>query len=143
MGHWIILVGVALASFGVPTATAQTGYGGDGQTAARSAEVQRFECVSSELVEVTVSSKDPFLVRDALLELQIGPVASSMSRYPDGGDLHTVVFGLTREQLADISAPDDIASVRFEPGAPGDVWAIGPLDPASVEGCEAEDGSGA
>jgi hypothetical protein len=101
----------------------------------RRAEVLRFECVGPEMVEVEVSSSDPFGVRDALLELQIGPVVSGLSRYGESGDLHTVIFILTREQLADISAPDAIATVRFDPGAPGDVWTIGPLDPATAQGC--------
>jgi hypothetical protein len=102
----------------------------------RRARLMRLECVSADAVEVELTSPEPFPVRDALLELQIGDsVTSTFSRYADNGDLHTVIFRLTADQLAAVS-PTDAALVRFDPGGPPDVWQVDAIDPAAATGCD-------
>ena len=101
---------------------------------ARRAQVTRLACTIDDAAEIEVTSADPFPVRNALTELQIGDVSSSLSRYADDGDIHTLIFSLTRDQLLAIPA-DDSALVRYNPSNGHDVWLIGPIDPASAVGC--------
>jgi hypothetical protein len=100
----------------------------------RRAHVTRLACMTDDLAEIEVTSAEPFPVRNALTEIQIGDVSSALSRYGDDGDLHTLIFSLTREQFLAISADDD-ALVRHNPTNGHDVWLIGPIDPASALGC--------
>jgi hypothetical protein len=79
------------------------------------------------VAEIEVTSSDLFPVRNALVELAVGPVVSSLSRYGDDGDLHTLIFLLTSDQLTRLG-PSDAAVVRFNPGSDFDTWWIGPLD---------------
>jgi hypothetical protein len=97
----------------------------------RRARLVRLECVTDDRIDVEVTSAEPFPVRDALFVLQTGSVTSTYSRYPDDGDLHTLIFTLTSDQLATIS-PADVAYIRFSPGLLADSWEIGPIDPASA-----------
>jgi hypothetical protein len=109
----------------------------------RRAHVTRLACTTDDLAEIEVTSAEPFPVRNALTELQIGDVSSAFSRYADDGDLHTLMFSLTRDQLLAISA-DDTAQVRYNPSNGHDIWLIGPIDPASAVGCtDSEQISGA
>jgi len=107
------------------------------------AQVMRLACTTEDLAEIEVTSAEPFPVRNALTELHVGDVSSSLSRYADDGDTHTLIFSLTRDQLMVISAAAD-ALVRYNPSNGHDVWLIGPIDPASALGCtESEQISGA
>lgn len=101
----------------------------------RTASLTRLECVSTATAELEVTSADPFPVRNALTVLEVGPVVSSLSRYPDSGDLHGLIFTLTRDQLNSVSS-DDQAVVRFEPTSGSDVWLIGSIDPSTAVGCD-------
>jgi hypothetical protein len=100
----------------------------------RRAQVTRLACTTAADVEIEVTSAEPFPVRNALTELQIGDVITSLSRYADDGDLHTLVFRLSRDQFLAIST-DDNAFVRYNPSNGDDVWLIGPIDPAAAMGC--------
>jgi len=100
--------------------------------------VTRLACTTDDLAEIEVTSAEPFPVRNALTELHVGDVSTSLSRYGDDGDTHTLIFSLTRDQLLAISA-DDIAQVRYNPSNGHDVWLIGPIDPASALGCTESD----
>ena len=100
----------------------------------RTADVVRLECVSPDVIELELHSEDLFPVRNAILELHVGSVTSNLSRYGDDGDLHTVIFMLTPEQLAQIS-DTDVASVGFNPGAPNDTWLLDAIDPTTATGC--------
>ena len=102
------------------------------------ARLTRLECVGSAAVEVEVASADPFPVRDALAELQVGQLVSSLSRYPDSGDTHTLIFTLTRDELTSVSS-DDQAIVRYNPSNGHDAWLIGSIEPSTAQGCEADD----
>ncbi len=116
---------------------------GVGAGLTRHAEVVRIACTTDEVAEIEVTSAEPFPVRNALTELHVGDVSSSLSRYADDGDIHTLIFSLTRDQLMVISADDD-ALVRYNPSNGHDVWLIGPIDPASALGCtESQEISGA
>jgi hypothetical protein len=100
----------------------------------RRAHVTRLACTTDDAAEIEVTSAEPFPVRNALTELQIGDVSSPLSRYADDGDTHTLIFSLTRDQLLAIST-DDNAQVRYNPSNGHDVWLIGPIDPSSAVGC--------
>jgi hypothetical protein len=103
-----------------------------------SAQLARLACTSDDAAEIEVISAEPFPVRNALTELHIGGVSSSLSRYGDDGDLHTLIFSLTRDQLRAISVEDN-GFVRYNPSNGHDIWLIGPTEPASALACgEAE-----
>ena len=101
----------------------------------RQARLTAVTCTGEDAVEITVTSADPFPVRDALVLLQVGAELSFLSRYGDDGDLHTLIFTLGREQLAAF-APDATAYVRYHPSNGQDVWLVGPIDPGSALGCD-------
>jgi hypothetical protein len=105
--------------------------------ASRAPQLKRLECVTPEVVEVEIRSDDVFPVRNALIELHVGPVISSLSRYADDGDLHTIIFLLTRDELASVS-PADIATVRFNPGSDFDTWLVGAIDARAAVGCDVQ-----
>jgi hypothetical protein len=106
--------------------------------ASRAAQLKRLACVTApEVVEVEIRSDDVFPVRNALIELHVGPVISSLSRYADDGDLHTIIFLLTRDELASV-APADIATVRFNPGSDFDTWLVGAIDARAAVGCDVQ-----
>ena len=94
----------------------------------------RLECVAPDTVEIELASADAFPVRDAIIELHVGPVTSGLSRYGDDGDLHSVIFLLTPDELAQITNTDP-AYVRFNPGGPDDAWLIGAIDTGTATGC--------
>jgi hypothetical protein len=100
------------------------------------AQVTRVACTSDDVAEIEVISAEAFPVRNALTELHVGDFVSSLSRYADDGDTHTLIFSLTREQLFAIS-PDDSAAVRYNPSNGQDIWLTGPIDSALAPGCEA------
>jgi hypothetical protein len=124
-----VLVNAHLGQLGWWQATVVTGV-------PRTAHVMRLACTSDDTAEVEVTSAEPFPVRNALAELHVGVVSSSLSRYPDGGDTHTLIFLLTREQFLAIS-PDDSGFVGYNPGNEPDRWLMGPIDPASAADCGA------
>ncbi len=99
----------------------------------RRALVTRLACTTDDAAEIEVTSAEPFPVRNALTELQVGDVSSALSRYGDDGDLHTLIFSLSRDQFLAIS-PDDSAVVRDKQSNDSDVWLVSPIDPASALG---------
>jgi hypothetical protein len=105
--------------------------GSDGETPFE-AQLMRLACAADDGAELEVTSAEPFPVRNALTELQIGDVSTSFSRYGDDGDLHTLIFSLTRDQLLAVSA-DEIAVVRYNPSNGHDVWLVGPIDPGACQ----------
>ena len=109
-----------------------------GTALTRRAHVTRLTCTADDAAEIEVTSAEPFPVRNALTELHIGDLSTSLSRYGDDGDTHTLIFSLTRDQLMAISA-DDTAEVRYNPSNGNDVWLIGPIEPAAAVGCNDSD----
>jgi len=98
--------------------------GGRGSTQdSHYARATRFEYIDSSTVEPEVTSVDPFPVRRALTELRISPVVTSLTRHADRGDLHTLTFTLTRDQLVSVSSdhqatPRHCARMDGGPGGP-------------------------
>jgi len=123
------LAAMLLATAGAPLGVAAQLLGG------HQAQLARLECVPAGM-EVEVSSDTPFPVRNALVELRIGAVVSSLSRYAPDGDLHTLIFVLSDEQAAEVS-PFAEAVVGFNPGAGSDTWLVGSIDPTTAQGCPA------
>ena len=76
------------------------------------AQVTRLACTADDLAEVEVTSADAFPVRNALTELQVGGISTSLSRYADDGDTHTLIFTMTPEEF-DQLATGDLISVRY------------------------------
>jgi hypothetical protein len=107
------------------------------QASPRRAQLVRFECVDADWAEVEVTSSEMFPARNALVELASGQVVVMLSRYPETGDLHSLIFIVSREQLANLS-PTEPAVVRYNPSNGQDVWPLDvPLDPATAQGCAA------
>ena len=103
-------------------------------TSSRTADVVRLECVSPDTVEIELHSAQLFPVRDAIIELHVGSVTSGLSRYGGDGDLHTIIFMLAPDQLAQITNTD-VAYVGFNPGGPDDTWLVGTIDTTAATGC--------
>lgn len=100
-------------------------------TSPRLAVVVREECVGTDVVEIEIRSPDVFPVRNAILELHVGSVTSGLSRYGDNGDLHSVIFLLTPDQLAQVGETD-VAYVGFTPGGPDEAWQVGTIDTSAA-----------
>jgi hypothetical protein len=123
-----LLVSAHLGQLGWWQTTVVTG-------ATRSAHVTRLVCKGDDAAEVEVTSAEPFPVRNALTEVHIGGVISSLSRYADDGDTHTLIFLLTREQVLTMSL-DDSGFVGYNPSNGRDIWLIAAIDPTSAVGCD-------
>jgi len=81
-------------------------------------------------VEIELTSENPFPVRNALVLLRIGDEYFSPGTYPTG-DLHTLVFTLTREEFDRLRSGVGVAlgygtKTGFYEGEPR--WNGGPLD---------------
>lgn len=82
-------------------------------------------------VEIAVTSDTPFPVRDELAILRIGEQAIAVSRYPDTGDTHTLIFTLTVEQFASANDGDQVW-VQYGMSDASLRWSFGPLNKAAV-----------
>jgi len=76
-------------------------------------------------VEIAVTSNREFPVRDAMAVLQIGTQQLEISRYPDSGDEHTLIFTMTADQFAQLANGDQ---VRLQYGQDQSFWDFGGLD---------------
>jgi hypothetical protein len=76
-------------------------------------------------VDVEVRSDEPFAVRDALLELQVGPTTVRGVRHPDPGDLRRAVFRLSAEQFAAVRDGDPMTITYGEDSTIA--WTFAPL----------------
>jgi hypothetical protein len=81
-------------------------------------------------VEIEVSSKKPFPVVNALVELHIGPAKTGISRYPKDGTLHTLIFTMQKEQWSRTKTGDPIV-VKYNPDSQGQ-WGYGKLDKSKI-----------
>jgi hypothetical protein len=61
------------------------------------------------------------------VELRIGSEEFLLSRYPDNGDTHTLLFTLTRDEFAQVSSGDQVW-VQYGRGEVNERWNFGPLD---------------
>ena len=83
-------------------------------------------------VEVEVSSDTPFPVMNELWTLKIGNQNFVLSRYPDSGDTHTLIFVLTPEEWDSTSSGDAVFVQAGREGA-SDVWVFGALDKSQLK----------
>lgn len=81
--------------------------------------------------EIEVTSGREFPVRDELAVLRIGAQSFALSRYPDTGDTHTLIFTLTPEQFANTVATDEV-TLQYGFGEPNVRWSFGPLNKAAL-----------
>lgn len=80
-------------------------------------------------IEVEVTSTREFPVRDELAVLRIGAQEFNISRYPDTGDTHTLIFTLVADEFAQAASGADI-TVQYGSGESNLVWSFGPLNKA-------------
>lgn len=97
--------------------------------------IRRIEAVSSSAalggqpgVEIEVSSDVEFPVRNELVVLRVGARESTLSRYPESGDTHTLIFTLTLEEFAQIATGDLVTVYYGRGGETKERWNFGPLD---------------
>jgi hypothetical protein len=77
--------------------------------------------------EVEVTSSREFPARDELAIMRIGKQQIALSRYPDSGDSHTLIFTLTTEQYAQTASGDHVM-VQYGQQGLGERWDFGQLD---------------
>lgn len=79
-------------------------------------------------VEIEVTSNKEFSVRNELAVLHIGAQEFTVSRYPESGDTHTLIFTLPEDEFAKTATGDPV-TVQYGRGEnPGERWDFGPLD---------------
>lgn len=80
-------------------------------------------------VEIELCSSRAFPVRAEPPVLWIGPHRFTLSRYPDDGDTHVLLFTLSAAEFAQtISGEPVVVQYGLEAGDPADRWEFGPLD---------------
>lgn len=77
-------------------------------------------------VEIALRSDRAFPVRNELAILSIGSRDFYLSRYPDDGDTHVLIFFLTNAEYDQVREGDEV-TVRYGQGAPAE-WRFGRLD---------------
>lgn len=83
-------------------------------------------------VEIIVWVSNGFPVRNEIAVLRIGSKEFTLSRYPESGDTHTLIFTLTPEQFAQ-TATGDLVSVYYgRGGESNERWDLGTLDKSSL-----------
>lgn len=81
--------------------------------------------------EIELTSAQPFPVRNELPILRIGQQTYALSRYPENGDTHTLIFTLTLDEFAAASSGDEV-SVQYGIEGQGDRWIFGMLNKAAL-----------
>lgn len=93
-------------------------------------QVQLSPALGGEGVEIELSSKREFPVRNEIVVLRIGNYEFTLSRYPESGDIHRLIFTLSSKQFAQVVSGDPVKvyyGLGGESGA-GDVWNFGRLN---------------
>jgi len=80
-------------------------------------------------VEIEVQSQRAFPVRDEITVLRIGMQEFLLSRYPDSGDTHVLIYTLTPEEFAAL-ADGGLVSVQYGRDDRADRWDLGKLNKA-------------
>ena len=83
-------------------------------------------------VEIEVTSDTGFPVRNELAVLRIGSQLISVTRYPDNGDTHTLIFTLSDQQFALTNSGDEVW-VQYGVGEPNVRWSFGRLNKTALE----------
>lgn len=80
-------------------------------------------------VELEVQSQRAFPVRDEITVLRIGTQEFLLSRYPESGDTHVLIFTLTPEEFAAVADGAPVV-VQYGRGDQTDRWDLGKLNKA-------------
>jgi hypothetical protein len=80
-------------------------------------------------VELEVRSQPAFPVRNEITVLRIGTQEFLLSRYPEGGDTHVLIFTLTPEEFAAVSDGAPV-NVQYGRGDQANRWELGKLNKA-------------
>jgi hypothetical protein len=83
-------------------------------------------------VELEVQSQRAFPVRNEITVLRIGTQEFLLSRYPESGDTHVLIFTLTPEEFAAV-ADGALVAVQYGRGDQTDRWELGKLSKASLQ----------
>jgi hypothetical protein len=78
-------------------------------------------------IDVELRSERPFPPRNEIAVLRIGTREFLLSRYPDSGDTHVLIFTLSVEEFAATSEGDPVA-LQYGRGEQPDRWYFGPLN---------------
>ncbi|GAC1597170.1 MAG: hypothetical protein NVS3B20_20050 [Polyangiales bacterium] len=78
------------------------------------------------IVEVQLESEIAFPTQDELPTLTIGGTNTQLSRYPDDGDTHTLIFTLPLDEFAKTREGDSMR-VQYGRGRVADQWDFGAL----------------
>jgi len=82
-------------------------------------------------IEIELTSPTPFPVRNAVVMLRVGNQECTTSRYPEDGNLNTLIFTMKPEQFARAAAGERVV-VQY--GHDESVqWDFGPLDRALLD----------
>ena len=82
-------------------------------------------------MEIELRSDRAFPVRNEITVLRIGAREFLLSRYPESGDTHVLIFTLTPEEFSETQDGDSVV-VQFGRGEQPDRWAFGSLDKATL-----------
>lgn len=83
-------------------------------------------------VEIEVSSRQEFPVRNELTVLRIGGKDFKLSQYPLNGDTGTLIFTLTSQEFAQLSNGDPV-TVQYGSDASNEFWNLGQLDKSLLD----------
>lgn len=78
-------------------------------------------------VEIEVFNPDGFPVRSEIAVLRVGNRQFDLSRYPDDGDTHRLIFMLTPEQFAELKSGEEVI-VQYGREGTDPRWSYGPLE---------------
>ena len=78
-------------------------------------------------IEIEIRSERAFPVRDELAVLRIGTREFLLSRYPENGDTHVLIFTLSVAEFESTSGGDPVA-LQYGRGEQLDRWFLGGLD---------------
>ncbi len=84
-------------------------------------------------MEIELYSARPFPVRNELAVLQIGPRMFLLSRYPDSGDTHVLIFFLTPQEFAALPNGDPVMVKYGVSDSGGDRWEFGALEKGQLD----------
>lgn len=77
-------------------------------------------------MELEVQSQRAFAVRNEIAVLRIGTEEFMLSRYPETGDTHILIFTLTSDEFAAVADGAPVV-VQYGRGDQADRWDLGKL----------------
>jgi hypothetical protein len=130
---------MAIAVLAVLSACAPSPYRSIGDNAAPAPIIRSLRSVPSSpllgnrpAVEIEVFSAQGFPVRGELPILRIGERQFILSRYPESGDTHSLIFTLPKEEFAALKNGDPV-TLQYGQGEGVPRWQFGPLDKSRLD----------